>query len=111
MKRTDPIFQDVPQEIIRDTAGKVLAEVFTLPKSQTDKSLRPVTIKRMNEDELNRAIKDLEKRGYELIKQGKTSIDRMELKYRQSSRVPYKFAGKTHDVQCWAVLKKKEVLI
>jgi hypothetical protein len=108
MKRPDPIFQDVPQEIIRGDAGQVLAEVFTLPKSQTDKSLRPVTIRRMNEAELNAAIKDLEKRGYKLINQGKTSVDRMDLKYRQSSRVPYKYAGKTHDVQCWAVLKKAD---
>ncbi|TCN00897.1 hypothetical protein EV294_101347 [Paenibacillus sp. BK033] len=106
MKRPDPIFQEVPQEIIKGDNGEVLAEVFTLPKRQTDKILRPVTIRRMNEAELNRAITDLEKRGYELINQGKTSIDRMELKYRQSSRHPYKYAGKTHDVQCWAVLKK-----
>lgn len=99
----------MPQEIIKGDNGEVLAEVFTLPKQMTDKRLRPVTIRRMTAAELKAAIKDLEKRGYTLINQGTSSIDRMELKYRQSSRVPYKYAGKTHDVQHWAVLKKKEV--
>ncbi|WP_201009060.1 hypothetical protein [Paenibacillus glycanilyticus] len=109
MTRPDPIFQAVPQEIIKGDNGEVLAEVFTMPKQMTDKQMRPVNIRRMTAAELNAAIKDLEKRGYKLIKQGTSSIDRMELKYRQSSLLPYKFAGKTHDVQYWAVLKKKEV--
>ncbi|WP_336774240.1 hypothetical protein [Paenibacillus sp. MMO-58] len=110
MTRPDPIFQAVPEEIIKGDNGEVLAEVFTLPEQLTAKQqIFTVTIRRVAEAELKAAIRDLEKRGYTLVKQGASSIDRMEKKYRPSSLVPYKYAGKTHDVQHWAVLRKVEI--
>lgn len=66
----------------------------------------PIRIQRMNELELDKAIADLEKRGFQLMNRGIVGSTYKETSYRQGSFIPYKYAGTSLHQQHYAVLRK-----
>ncbi|WP_336772331.1 hypothetical protein [Paenibacillus sp. MMO-58] len=72
------------------------------------KRYRPVNISRMHEYEIDNAIKDLERRGYELVSRGRRDRLSMETSYHDTSRQKFKYKGMGLMTKYWAVLKLKE---
>jgi len=89
--------------------------MYGFPKKNSPKN-GPVTIERMRKDELEKAIAELEKRGYELVRKGvKNEID---VEYQQT-RVDHLTANLNSrrkqllnpidTVKLYAIMKRKQV--
>lgn len=63
-------------------------------------------IQRANDEELNIAIADLEKRGFKLVNRGKSSKDIKDFEYKQSSKTPKTYKGARTFHKVWAIMEK-----
>lgn len=70
---------------------------------------RDIRIQRMNDAELDLAISDLEKRGYELVKRDSSEYLISNINYKESSYQPYKVRGHVTHKHVWAVLRKGDI--
>lgn len=69
---------------------------------------RNIRIQRMNDAELDLAIRDLEKRDFEVLDRGESSYAINEVKYKRSSKQPFKYGGTAVHKQVWAVLRRRD---
>ena len=65
-----------------------------------------VNIQRMNETELNIAIQDLQKRGYELIKRGAEETDHKRFNYKERKGQKFRYSENEVQHRCWAIMQK-----
>lgn len=63
-------------------------------------------IQRMNEKELDEAIEELEKRGYECLKRGTASEERKYFNYKDNYGTKLKYVESETQVKCWANMKR-----
>jgi len=71
-----------------------------------------LTIQRVNEYELDFAIEELEKRGYELMDRGVDEKDIKQFGFNRDTRGPkMSFSGSDVHKRCWARLQKVEVMV
>ena len=71
-----------------------------------------LTIQRVHEYELDFAIEDLLKRGYELIGRGVDERDIKQFGFNTDSKGPkMKFSGSDVHKKCWARMRKIEVTV
>ena len=71
-----------------------------------------LTIQRVNEYELDFAIEELEKRGYELMDRGIDEKDIKQFGFNKDTRGPkMSFSGSDVHKKCWARLRKVEVTV
>lgn len=68
---------------------------------------RALRITRMSAQELDQAIADLVKRGYELIDRGRKDMLHKNYSYHESSYRPVRYKNAEMFKQHWAVVKKK----
>lgn len=70
--------------------------------------MKPIRIQRLNDAELDVAIKDLEKRGFKLLNRGASGYTISQVNYRPSSRSPFKARSYAEHSLRWAILRKED---
>lgn len=89
--------------------------MYGFPKKNSPKN-GPVTIERIREDELEAAIADLEKRGYELVKKGVRNDVNVEYQQTRSDHLTANLNSRRKQllqpidsVKLYAIMKRKQV--
>lgn len=62
---------------------------------KTKPTTQKVTLNRSSADELNKGIKELENRGYELLKRGESEREIKDFHYRENKGQKLRFTGAT----------------
>lgn len=63
-------------------------------------------IQRVSDEELDEAIEELEKRGYECVKRGSVESERKHFDYRENKGQKLKFTESETYKKCWANMKR-----